>query len=93
MTNKICLVTGATAGIGKATATWLARMGATVIVVGRNREKAEAVSAEIRTAIGATTRTPHVETQIAHSARNHGLQERLWETSETLTAQSLAVRA
>ena len=35
MSGKICLVTGATNGIGKATAQALAQMGATVVIVGR----------------------------------------------------------
>ena len=39
MAGKICLVTGATSGIGAATALSLAQMGATVIVVGRNLQK------------------------------------------------------
>lgn len=47
ITVKICLVTGATSGIGKVTATELAKAGAYVIVHGRNRQKAEAVRLEI----------------------------------------------
>jgi NAD(P)-dependent dehydrogenase (short-subunit alcohol dehydrogenase family) len=39
MTGKICLVTGATSGIGAATALALARLGATVLLVGRNERK------------------------------------------------------
>ncbi len=39
MTGKICLVTGATSGIGEVTAHALARRGATLIVVGRNPGK------------------------------------------------------
>jgi len=39
--GKICLVTGATAGIGEATALLLARLGATVVGVGRNPSKIE----------------------------------------------------
>ncbi len=34
MKGKICLVTGATAGIGEATALLLAKLGATVVGVG-----------------------------------------------------------
>jgi retinol dehydrogenase 12 len=47
MKGKICLVTGATDGIGKVTAHELAQAGATVIGVGRNPAKIEAVTAEI----------------------------------------------
>src|SRR5687768_18373766 len=48
MKGKICLVTGATNGIGKATAQALAQMGATVVIVGRNRAKSAAVESEIK---------------------------------------------
>jgi len=41
MEGKVCLVTGATAGIGEATALILARQGATVVGVGRNPAKNE----------------------------------------------------
>ena len=47
LTGKVCLVTGANAGIGKATATGLARMGATVVMVCRSRERGETAQAEI----------------------------------------------
>jgi len=39
MHGKICMVTGATAGIGEVTAQALARMGADVILVGRSQQK------------------------------------------------------
>ena len=39
MNSKICLITGATSGIGKATARGLALQSATVIVVGRSKAK------------------------------------------------------
>lgn len=48
MNGKICLVTGATNGIGKATAQALAQMGATVVIVGRNPVKCAAVVSEIK---------------------------------------------
>lgn len=47
MIGKICLVTGATDGVGKVTARVLAEAGATVIGVGRNPAKIEAVKKEI----------------------------------------------
>jgi NAD(P)-dependent dehydrogenase (short-subunit alcohol dehydrogenase family) len=50
MQGKICLVTGATAGIGVVTAQALAQMGATVIVHGRSQEKCIATVNHIRAA-------------------------------------------
>ncbi len=52
MNGKICLVTGATSGIGKVTARALAARGATVIVVGRNPDKSAATVAQIRQQTG-----------------------------------------
>jgi NAD(P)-dependent dehydrogenase (short-subunit alcohol dehydrogenase family) len=54
MKNKICVVTGATAGIGKATARALAEQGAQVVVVGRNADKCKATIAEIKVQTGNT---------------------------------------
>jgi retinol dehydrogenase 14 len=48
MRGKACLVTGGSSGIGKATALGLANMGATVIVVGRDRSRGEAAVTEIK---------------------------------------------
>jgi NAD(P)-dependent dehydrogenase (short-subunit alcohol dehydrogenase family) len=52
MTGERALVTGSTAGIGRAIAIAFAREGAAVIVTGRNRERGDAVIAEIRAAGG-----------------------------------------
>ena len=41
MENKIILITGANSGIGKATATALAEMGAHVVMVSRDLVKGE----------------------------------------------------
>ena len=38
MSGRVCMVTGATAGIGLATAVALARLGASVVAVGRDAE-------------------------------------------------------
>lgn len=52
MRGRICLITGATGGIGKVTALELATKGATVVLVGRNPEKCQAVKAEIEEMTG-----------------------------------------
>ena len=52
MKDKVCLITGATAGIGKAAAVGLANLGATVVVVGRDLEKTTAVLEQIQTQSG-----------------------------------------
>ncbi len=52
MNGKVCLVTGATSGIGRAAAAQLARAGAIVLLTGRDRNRGESAAAEIRAAGG-----------------------------------------
>jgi NAD(P)-dependent dehydrogenase (short-subunit alcohol dehydrogenase family) len=47
MEGKICMITGANSGIGKATAIGLAEMNATVVMVCRNKERGEPALKEI----------------------------------------------
>jgi NAD(P)-dependent dehydrogenase (short-subunit alcohol dehydrogenase family) len=47
MKGKICVITGANSGIGKATAVGLAKMGATIVMICRNAERGEAARKEI----------------------------------------------
>ena len=47
MKGKICIVTGANSGIGKATAMGLAKMDATVVMLCRNKERGEEAQKEI----------------------------------------------
>ncbi len=54
MDGRICLVTGATDGIGLVTARELAARGATVAIVGRSETKSRAVVESIRQQTGAT---------------------------------------
>ena len=55
MKGKIVLITGATSGIGKETALGLAKRGATVVLVGRSREKLDKVASSIMSATGSRT--------------------------------------
>jgi NAD(P)-dependent dehydrogenase (short-subunit alcohol dehydrogenase family) len=52
MSGKVCLVTGATAGIGAVAARAIAERGANVVIVGRNPSKCEATADEIRRSTG-----------------------------------------
>jgi NAD(P)-dependent dehydrogenase (short-subunit alcohol dehydrogenase family) len=52
LSGKVCLVTGATSGIGKETARGLAARGATVLVGGRDEHSAAGAAAEIGAAAG-----------------------------------------
>jgi NAD(P)-dependent dehydrogenase (short-subunit alcohol dehydrogenase family) len=52
MHGKICLVTGATSGLGLVTAQALAQYGATVVIVGRHAERGAAAVARIKQATG-----------------------------------------
>jgi NAD(P)-dependent dehydrogenase (short-subunit alcohol dehydrogenase family) len=59
--GRTCLVTGATSGIGLETARGLARLGAHVVIVGRDRERAESA----RKAIRESTGDPRVDVLLA----------------------------
>lgn len=60
MHGKTCIVTGANQGIGKATAIGLARVGARVVMVCRNRERGEAARSEVMQASGSEQVTLHI---------------------------------
>jgi NAD(P)-dependent dehydrogenase (short-subunit alcohol dehydrogenase family) len=47
MKDKVIMITGANSGIGKAASLALAKMGATVVMVARNKERGEAARSEI----------------------------------------------
>ncbi len=71
MHNQICIVTGATSGMGKATAAALAQKGATVILIARDQRKGETVRDAIRTQSG----NKNVEVIIADLASQHSLPD------------------
>ena len=52
MQDKICLITGATLGIGKETALGLARRGAHVVIVGRDADRTRTAANWIRREAG-----------------------------------------
>lgn len=52
MSERVCMVTGSTGGIGLVTARELARQGATVVVVGRSPERSRAAVDRIREQTG-----------------------------------------
>ncbi|MBC8160570.1 MAG: SDR family oxidoreductase [Roseiflexaceae bacterium] len=71
MQHKICMVTGATSGMGKATAAALAQLGATVILVARDQRKGEVVRDEIRTQSG----NPQVDVLYADLASQQAIRD------------------
>jgi retinol dehydrogenase-14 len=52
MEGRVCVITGATAGLGQAAAMELARRGATVVLVARSAERAGRTRAEVARAAG-----------------------------------------
>ncbi len=52
MSGRVCLITGSTNGIGRATAEALARLGASVILHGRSAERLDAAAREIKASTG-----------------------------------------
>lgn len=76
MQGKICLVTGATSGIGAVTALELARRGATVVVAGRDAAKCDARAQALRRQTGA-----RVEVAVADLASQQQVRRMAAEVS------------
>jgi NAD(P)-dependent dehydrogenase (short-subunit alcohol dehydrogenase family) len=70
LSGRTCVVTGASAGIGRATASELARLGARVVMAVRNPEKGE----RVRRAIVRTTGNDDVEIAIVDVARQGSIR-------------------
>jgi len=77
--GKVCLVTGAGSGIGRATAIGFAQRGATVVVSDVDGNNAEAVTGEITGAGGAATtvvadmaNSADIDAMVARTMRSHG---------------------
>jgi NAD(P)-dependent dehydrogenase (short-subunit alcohol dehydrogenase family) len=75
LTGKICLVTGATSGIGAATALALAQLGATVIVAGRNLKKCLSSVEAIKRSTG-NANVEHLLADLSVQAEIHALVNR-----------------
>jgi NAD(P)-dependent dehydrogenase (short-subunit alcohol dehydrogenase family) len=74
MTGKVCLITGATAGIGQAAALLLAKRGATIVGIGRNPKKNQNSTEMIK----AETGNPNVEyllTDLSSQKEIHNLAQ------------------
>ena len=78
MRGKICLVTGGSDGIGYAASRELARMGARVVIVGRNPAKTEAAVQQII----ADTDNPVVEHLLADLSSQHEVHRVAGEAME-----------
>lgn len=65
LAGKVILMTGATDGIGKAAASEFARRGATLTIVGRNKQKTQQVLAELK----AASRNQHLDDLVCDLSR------------------------
>ncbi|TMA38752.1 MAG: SDR family oxidoreductase [Deltaproteobacteria bacterium] len=72
MQGRVCVVTGASSGIGRATALALGRLGATLGLVCRDRARGDALVAEVRAASG-HDRVGLFVADLASRAAVHGL--------------------
>lgn len=87
MDDKVCLITGSTSGIGKEIALGLAKMKATIILVGRNRDKCEATIQEIvkRVAPNATENNiTYIIADLSSQASIHKLADEFMATYNRL---------
>ena len=83
MEGEVALITGGTSGIGKATATALAAMGAEVVVSGRSKERGEAAVEEIRDQSG-NEKVSLVPADLAVQAEVRGLAQAFKERHDRL---------
>src|SRR5512144_1119330 len=71
LNGRTCMITGASSGIGRATAVALARMGARLVLVCRSRERGEETVAEI----GAQTGNREAQLMLADLASQQSIRE------------------
>lgn len=87
MTGKVCVVTGASTGIGRAAALALAELGAHVIIVARDPERGEAARAEIDDAARASGHGGRASLELADlssQAEVRALAHRIRSTHSTI---------
>jgi len=84
MHDTVCVVTGANSGIGKATATELARLGARVVMVCRDKARGRDAQAEIRAA--ADLAHPSREDTVDLLIADLSVQEEVYHLGETIRA-------
>lgn len=80
MDGKTCVVTGASSGIGRAAAVTLARLGAAVVLVCRDRERGQAALSQVRSA---SPGTPAPELELADLSS----QQQVRDVAERLSAR------
>jgi retinol dehydrogenase 12 len=74
MKKPICLITGATDGVGKVTALELAKQGFAIVVVARNANKADALKKEIEMSTG-NTNCDYIVADLGSLGQVHRLAE------------------
>jgi NAD(P)-dependent dehydrogenase (short-subunit alcohol dehydrogenase family) len=86
LSAKRVIVTGATAGIGKEAAWGLAKLGAEVVLVGRNAAKLEATRDELVARGAAREKLATATADLSSVASVHGLADELLERFESIDA-------
>src|SRR2546430_906731 len=92
MNGRICVVTGATHGIGRATARALAASGATVLVHGRDHARARAVAEDISRDTG-NPEVRFVQADFAQLAQVRRLAQQLHSLLRRLAGTGVPVNA